>query len=115
MRHSCRVKYEFFNIQVSYDYNKYYDFTGQPEAITRLISLRNTIAFNARWALTTLAQYDNISEEIGINSLLRFNLTAGQDLWFVINHNMLRDPTSDNRFQSLETVAAAKIRWTFRY
>ena len=106
---------EHFNIQVSYDYNKYYDFVGQPEAITRLISLRNTIAFNARWALTTLAQYDNISEEIGINSLLRFNLTAGQDLWFVINHNMLRDPTSDNRYQSLETVAAAKIRWTFRY
>jgi hypothetical protein len=105
---------EHLNFQLRYDYNKY-EFPGAQEATTRLISFENTIAFNAKWALTTLAQYDNISEEIGINSRLRYNLSAGQDIWFVINHNMLRDPTSDNRFQSLETVSAAKIRWTFRY
>jgi hypothetical protein len=105
---------EHLNFQLRYDYNKY-EFPGAQEATTRLISFENTIAFNARWALTTLAQYDNISEEIGINSRLRYNLSAGQDIWFVLNHNMLRDPTSDNRFQSLETLSAAKIRWTFRY
>ena len=106
---------EHFNIRVTYDWNKYHEFPGSPDATTRLISLTNTIAFNSRWALTTLAQWDNISEEVGINSLLRFNLSAGQDIWFVLNHNMLRDPLSENRFQSQETLAAAKIRWTFRY
>ena len=71
-------------------------------------------AFNAKLSLVTLIQYDNLSEDLGINSRLRYNLAAGQDLWFVINHNMLRDP-QDDRFHSTRSVAAAKIRYTFRY
>ena len=96
----------------TYEYSKY-DFPGQ-SAVTRQISLENEISFNAKLSLVTIAQYDNISEDIGINSRLRYNLSAGQDIWFVINHNMLRDPLED-RFRSTQTVAAAKIRYTFRY
>ena len=66
-------------------------------------------------SLVTLAQYDNVSEDIGINSRFRYNLSAGQDIWFVLNHNMNRDVTVDDRFHSTESVAAAKIRYTFRY
>ena len=66
-------------------------------------------------SLVTLAQYDNVSEDIGVNSRFRYNLSAGQDIWFVINHNMHRDVHLDNRFQSTESIAAAKIRYTFRY
>ena len=66
-------------------------------------------------SLVTLAQFDNVSDEIGINARFRYNLSAGQDIWFVINHNMARDVMVDDRFHSTESVAAAKIRWTFRY
>ena len=97
---------------LTYDYSKY-DFPGQ-SAITRQITFENEIAFNARLSLVTLAQYDNISEDLGINARLRYNISAGQDIWFVINHNMIRDPLED-RFSSTQTVAAAKIRYTFRY
>ena len=66
-------------------------------------------------SLVTLAQYDNISDDIGINSRFRYNLAAGQDIWFVINHNMSRDVEVEDRFRSTETLAVAKIRYTFRY
>jgi hypothetical protein len=104
---------EHFSISLRYDYNEF-DFPGQQSATTRQITIDNEISFNARWSLVTLAQYDNVSEDVGINSRLRLNLSAGQDMWFVINHNMLRDPLTDS-FSSTQSVAAAKIRYTFRY
>ena len=103
---------EYLAFSLQYDYNRY-DFPGQ-SAITRQITLENEISFNARWSLVTLAQYDNISEDVGINSRLRLNISAGQDIWFVINHNLVRDPVEDS-FRSTQTVATAKIRYTFRY
>ena len=104
---------EYLKFSLKYDYSTY-DFPGEQSAITRQVTFQNDIAFNAKWSLVTLAQYDNVSEDVGINSRLRYNLSAGQDLWFVINHNMNRDPI-DDRFHSVESVAAVKIRYTFRY
>jgi hypothetical protein len=103
---------EHLRFSLKYDHNKY-DF---PDAsvITRQITFQNDIAFNAKWSLVTLAQFDNVSDNIGINSRLRYNLSAGQDIWFVINHNMNRDPI-DDRFHNEQTLAAFKIRYTFRY
>lgn len=97
---------------LTYGYDKY-DFPGQ-SAVTRQITFENELSFNANLSLVTLAQYDNVSEELGINARLRYNISAGQDIWFVINHNMLRDPLED-RFHSTQSTAAAKIRYTFRY
>lgn len=104
---------EYFNISFEYDYNKF-DFPGV-SAITRQMTLESEISFNSHWSLVTLAQYDNISDDIGINARLRYNLSAGQDLWFVLNHNMSRDILVEDRFRSTQSVAAAKIRYTFRY
>ncbi len=103
---------EHLRFSLQYDYNKY-EFPGA-SAVTRQITFENEIAFDSRWSLVTLAQFDNISDDIGINTRLRFNLAAGQDLWFVVNHNMQRDPLED-RFQSTQSVAALKVRYTFRY
>ena len=103
---------EHLSFMLTYDYSKY-DFPGQ-SAITRQITFENEIAFNEKLSLVTLAQYDNISEDLGINARLRYNISAGKDIWFVINHNMVRDPIED-RFHSTQPIAAAKIRYTFRY
>jgi len=105
---------EHLAFSLRYDYNKY-EFPGQQSAITRQITFENEISFNARWSLVTLAQYDNVSDNIGINTRLRLNLSAGQDIWFVLNHNMERDIAVDDRFHSTQSIAAAKIRYTFRY
>ena len=45
------------------------------------------LAFNVRWSWVNLIQYDNESGSVGINSRLRWNPRAGQDLYFVLNHD----------------------------
>ena len=105
---------EYLAFSLEYGYSKF-EFPGNQQATTRQITFENEISFNAKMSLVTLAQYDNVSEDIGVNSRFRYNLSAGQDIWFVINHNMHRDVHLDNRFQSTESIAAAKIRYTFRY
>ncbi len=82
--------------------------------ITRQLTWNTEIAFNADWSLITNIQYDNLSENLGVNARLRFNIAAGNDFWFVINHNMQRDEI-DDRFDSEQTTATAKIRYTFRF
>ncbi|MEM7430528.1 MAG: sugar-binding protein [Pseudomonadota bacterium] len=93
----------------------YFDFRfpGQ-RVITRQYSLENTVAFDSQWSLITLAQYDNVSDDLGINIRLRYNRAAGQDFWFVINHNMTEEMPGED-FRSVETQATAKIRYTFRF
>lgn len=104
---------EYFNMSLQVSYSRY-DFPGIT-ARTRQITLDNEFSFNSKMSLVTLVQYDNISDDIGINARLRYNLSAGQDLWFVLNHNMVRDLDIDDRFRSTQSLAVAKIRWTFRY
>lgn len=105
---------EHLAFKFQYEYNKF-EFPGNQEATTRQITFENEISFNSKMSLVTLAQYDNVSEDIGINSRFRYNLSAGQDIWFVLNHNMNRDVLVDDRFHSTESLAVAKIRYTFRY
>lgn len=87
---------------------------GDQERITRQINWNTEVAFNARWSLVANVQYDNLSEDLGINTRLRYNITAGNDIWIVVNHNMHRDDI-DDRFQNEQTAAVAKIRYTFRF
>ena len=103
---------EHFGIEVEYDYNRY-DFPGT-SVTTRQISLESDVAFDSRWSLTTLAQYDNISDDIGVNLRLRFNAEAGRDVWLVLNHNMVEDPVAGG-FDSTQTAIALKVTYTFRY
>ena len=104
---------ERFNIKLLLDFNKY-EFPGVT-SYTRQITLDSEFSFNAKMSLVALVQYDNLSDDIGINARFRYNLSAGQDIWFVINHNMGCDRGIDDRFHSTESQAVANIRYTFRY
>jgi len=84
------------------------------ERITRQLTWNTELAFNADWSLITNVQYDNLSDNLGINARLRYNAAAGNDIWFVVNHNMHRD-IFDDRFDDEQTTAIAKIRYTFRF
>ena len=101
-----------FGLGLAFDY-KSFDLPGG-SAITRQLSLDSEIAFNSKWALLGLAQYDNVSDNIGINARIRYNVEAGRDIWFVLDHNMVLDPL-DDRFVSTRSAAVFKFRYTFRY
>ena len=98
-------------MDLAYEYNDIElpggDFT------TRLIAMRADIAFNVRWSWLNLIQYDNESASVGINSRLRWNPRAGQDLFIVVNHGY--EATGAFRgLRSQESQVSVKYTQTFR-
>src|SRR4030095_4205458 len=49
----------------------------QGDFITRLVALNLDVAFSVAWSWENFIQYDNVSETIGVNSILRWIPRAG--------------------------------------
>ncbi|HUD96715.1 MAG TPA: sugar-binding protein [Woeseiaceae bacterium] len=82
--------------------------------ITRLASLRADIAFTATWYWENFFQYDNVSETVGVNSIVRWVPDAGTELVLVLNRQ-LEDFDRDNRFDDLYTEMTFKLGYTIRF
>lgn len=80
---------------------------------TRLVQGRINYAFNARWAWLNFLQYDNLTEEMSINSRLRWIPEAGREAFFVINRGFSRETSGS--FHSLTSELVLKINYTFRF
>jgi len=99
-----------FNIQGRYQYN---DFElPQGNFITRLITLQSDIVFSDTLSWVNLMQYDNVSNNLGINSRVHWIPEAGREMFFVINHNLL-DGTDG--FRSDQSDIILKVNYTFRF
>jgi hypothetical protein len=81
---------------------------------TRIVNTTFDVAFSSELSWTTLIQYDNVSEVMGLNLRLNWIPQAGRELFFVINHN-LQDVDEDNRFHSSTSDVVAKASYTFRF
>ncbi len=101
-----------FQFTMDYDYNEvelpWGDFN------TRLVTLRADVVFSATVSWSTLLQYDNVSESMGINSRFTWIPEAGREMFIVLNHN-LQDLDLNNRFESALADFAIKVNYTFRY
>lgn len=99
-------------LRAGYEYND----VSLPEGefVTRLYLLRADFAFNSKWSWLNLMQYDNVSHSAGINSRLRYNPQAGQDLFLVVNRQFDVDPLSRS-FSSRGGEVVLSLRYTFRY
>ena len=107
---------KYFSLGVGFDYNDIDISAG--EFITRLITMRADVAFSSAWSWSTLAQYDNESEEVSVNSRLRWIPKAGQEMIFVLNHGFLIDepmPNSGREWRSIDSDLVLKATYTFRY
>lgn len=80
---------------------------------TRLITARANFAFNSKWSWTNYIQYDNVSDNVGLNSRLRWNPQAGQNIYIVFNQGFARDDR--RRFRADNTEVAANVGYTFRF
>ncbi|MBN4075899.1 hypothetical protein JYU22_04905, partial [Gammaproteobacteria bacterium AH-315-E17] len=103
-------KYLSFNL--SYEYSQF----DMPDlnADTRVIEFENVITFSPGLSIVNLIQYENVSNTLGFNARLRWNLQSGQDIWFVLSHGM-NDLDEDGHFSDVQTSATFKIRYTMRY
>ena len=93
-------------------------FNHAPQAsglhIIELCSTAFDTVFSSKLSWTSLIQYDNVSEIMGVNLRLNWIPEAGRELFFVINHN-LEDFDRDNRFRSQSADVVAKMSYTFRF
>ncbi len=81
---------------------------------TRLFGLQTRIAFTNTLSWSTLLQYDNVSELMGVNSRLHWIPEAGKQIFVVLNYG-LADPDRDNRFQSVSADLSMRVNYTLRY
>ena len=59
-----------------------------------------------------LAQYDNLSEELGVNFRVKWTVQPGNDLYFIINQGY---DTEDDNFRPTNNETSMKAAWTFRF
>jgi hypothetical protein len=101
-----------FTMSLSHDWN---DISlPQGDFITRLSSLTSQVAFSSTLYWVSLIQYDNLSEEVGINTRLQWIPRAGQEGFIVLNYN-LQDLDRDNTFHTAFSDLSIKFRYTFRF
>jgi hypothetical protein len=82
--------------------------------ISRLASLSTAYAFSSNLYWITRVQYDNVSEEVGVNTRLQWIPKAGQEGFVVLNHN-LQDYDKNNSFDSATSELSVKFKYTFRF
>ena len=97
---------------IEYEYNDIELPSGH--FVTRLIALNANVAFNVRWSWLNLLQYDNETESVGINSRLRWNPRAGQDLFIVVNHGYSAEGAF-SRLRSEHSQISVKYTQTLRF
>jgi hypothetical protein len=79
---------------------------------TRIVTARVNISFNTHWFWDNFAQYDNQTDEIRVNSRLRWLVEDGKELFLIFN------PTYRAEHQHVSSTSSEsffKVRWTFRY
>lgn len=80
---------------------------------TRVYSINANYAFNVRWAWLNVAQYDNVSRRLGLNSRLRWWPTPGQIAYLVVNYDWREDIAGN--FQPFVAETTVKFTWTLRF
>jgi hypothetical protein len=103
------------NLSLDFSYN--YTSASLPagDFITRLIRLNASLALNVRWSWVNLLQYDNGSGSMGLNSRLRWNPRAGENLYLVINYNFDSTAGAFSEMNSLDSEFVIKYTRNFRF
>ena len=102
----------YFRLFATYDWNSIR--LPQGSFTSRLTTLSTQTAFNTRWFWVNLLQYDNVSEEFGINTRLRWIPEAGQEALIVLNYNM-QDRDKDGTFAAAAADTSVKLKYSFRF
>lgn len=99
-------------VWLEYELNKVFLTEGDFE--TQIYRANANIFFSPDISLTNFIQYDNVSEEIGWQSRLRWILKPGNEILFVWNSNSNRHPIEE-RFQVKESFTRLKLNYNFRF
>lgn len=101
-----------YNFGFSYNENEIHLRHGN--FTVRLLTLQSQIAFTSTLSWSTLLQYDNVSEAMGINTRLHWIPEAGRQAFVVLNYGLM-DPDKDNVFESYRADLSLKFSYTIRF
>ena len=73
------------------------------------LNLNMSFTQNLSWNL--VGQYDNVSNEFGLNSRIRRAVQPSSDIFLVFNHNA----DTEQGWHSNVSEVSAKLAWTIRY
>lgn len=92
------------------------DFVDLPEGEfdNRVTSADLTIAFASELSWVNLIQFDNVSNDLGIDSRFRWVPEPGRNYYLVLSYNMNRNEF-DDRWSTTRTGLTAKLDHTFRF
>jgi len=77
-----------------------------------LASLRLELAWSPELTWSQIAQYDNLSGNLGLSSRLRWTIQPGNDIFLVFNHSWLE---TGSRFESIGGDTTFKLGTTLRF
>lgn len=80
--------------------------------VARIGRFRMQNDFTPRLGLSSLVQFDNVSDTLGLNSRLRWIIESGSEIFFVVNQGWQREGST---ITSLATELSLKIGWTVRF
>jgi len=85
----------------------------QQDFTAKIYALTANVAFNVQWAWLNVAQYDNVSGRLGLNSRLRWLPRQGQSAYLVVNYDWREDAFGN--LQPFFTETTLKFNYTFRF
>jgi len=102
----------FPGINLSGDWSRSDVSLNEGDFTTDLFRFQGNIDLTPSLSITNIAQYDTVSELVGLYNRLRWIITPGSDLFIVYTWNWLRE---DDRFQPLENQGSVKLSYTYRF
>jgi hypothetical protein len=82
------------------------------EFTQRLGRARLNLSLTPEISWTNVVQYETVADRIGLNSILRWEIDPGNDVYLIFNQNW---DQGNSGFYSMHTLFAAKVAWTFRF
>jgi len=102
------------NFAVTFTFNQNEIELPAGDFTVRLYGLNSQYAFSSTLSWSNLIQYDNVSENLGLNSRLHWIPRAGQQAFLVLNWGLV-DADKDNHFDSTVADLSLKFNYTFRF
>ena len=78
----------------------------------QIISMRIQAALNIHLSANALIQYSNVTDQIGINTRVRYNFREGHDLYLVYNDTRTERPSQDSILLDSERTLMVKYIYT---
>jgi hypothetical protein len=102
------------NFALTFNFNENRIELPEGNFTVRLFGLNSQYAFSSTLSWNNLIQYDNVSENLGINSRLHWIPKAGQQAFLVLNWGLI-DTDKDNSFESTIADLSLRFNYTFRF